>query len=176
MGDYARAEPFGLSALNITLNSLKTTSVILSERQQLAMSQTLRFQLDSYLSLAIDEGNSFRNKAARQVLTWKGGTLVRQRGMRLAASEPAIAEQFRQLQKVASQLASLSRATSASEQDNWRQQILELTATKEKMESELSQSSATFRDALKEITPELIQASIPTDAVFAVHPGMCQRL
>ena len=166
MGDYARAEPLAADSLKITLNSLKTTSVILSERQQLAMNQMLRYQLDGYLSLAIEEGNSFRAKAARQVLTWKGGTLVRQRAMRLAASDPAIAQQFKQLQSVSSQLASFSRASVDKKPDDWRKQIRELTDTKEKLESELSQSSATYRDALKEITPELIQASIPANAVL----------
>ena len=166
MGDYARAEPLAADALRITLNSLQVSSVILSERQQLAMNQMLRYQLDSYLSLAVNEGNSFRAKAARQVLTWKGGTLVRQRAMRLAASDPTIAEQFKQLQSVSSQLASLSRASVDKKPDDWREQIRNLTDAKERLESQLSQSSAAFRDALKEITPELIQASIPPDAVL----------
>ena len=86
--------------------------------------------------------------------------------MRLAASDPAVAEQFRQLQTAVSRLASLSRAAPDSELGNWRQQVRELTAAKEKLESELSQSSAAFRDTLKEITPELIQASVPADAVL----------
>ena len=166
MGDYARAEPLSSSSLSITLNSLKATALIQSERQQLAMNQMLRFRLDNYLSLAINEGQQFRSKAARQVLTWKGSTLVRQRAIRLSASDPAVAEQFKKLQAVASQLASLSRATPDSDQDDWRKRIGQLTADKEKLEAELSRSSAAFRDALKEITPELIQASIPDDAVL----------
>ena len=166
MGDYERAEPLAADALKITLNHLRTTSLVLSERQQLAMSQMLRFRLDSYLSMAIGEGDSFRSKAARQVLIWKGATLARQRGMRLAAADPEIGEQFKQLQSLSRQLASLSRTAPATEPDDWKKQIRELTAAKEKVEAELSQRSATFRDALKTITPELIQASIPADAVL----------
>ena len=166
MGDYARAEPLAADALTITRNHLRTTSLILSERQQLAMSQIARYQLDSYLSLAIDEGSSFRSKAARQALIWKGATLARQREMRLAATDPEIGEQFKQLQLLSRQLASLSRVAPNSGPDDWKKQIRELTAAKERIEAELSQKSAAFRDALKTITPELIQASIPVDAVL----------
>ena len=166
MGNYARAESLAANSLKITLNHLRETSLILSERQQLAMNQMLRYQLDSYLSLSIEEGNGFRSKAARQVLTWKGATLVRQRGIRLAATDPEIGEQFKQLQSLSRQLASLSRIAPDEKADDWKHRIRELTDKKERLEVELSQKSANFRDALKTITPELIQTSIPADGVL----------
>ena len=166
MGDYEQAKPLVADSLKITFNSMRTNSVILSERQQLAMNQMLRFQLDSYLSLAIAKEGKFQSKAARQVLTWKGATLVRQRSMRIAASDPMIAEQFRLLQSVSSQLASLSRANFDQKPNGWQQQVRGLTDAKENLEAQLSQSSAAFRDTLKEVTSELIQASIPSDAVL----------
>ena len=166
IGDYARSEPLALDALLITINHLRSTSLILSERQQLAMNQMLRSRLDRYLSLSIEEGDSFRSKAARQVLTWKGATLARQRGMRLAAADPEIGEQFKQLQTLSRQLASLSRVGPTQKANDWKQQVQELTTKKERLEAQLSQKSASFRDALKTITPELIQASIPTDGVL----------
>ena len=137
MGDYQRAEPFASESLESTLSALKRTSVFQSERQQLAMNRMLRFRLDNYLSLAINEGERLRSRAAKQVLVWKGRTLVRQRAMRLAASDPAISDQFSQLQSVAGQLASLSRTRSNKDQHDRKSRIRELTAAKEKLESQL---------------------------------------
>ena len=164
--DFARGEPLIRQSLAITRNHIRATSTILSERQQLAMTQTLRYLLDSYLSLAIEEGKTFHVSAAREVLVWKGATLARQRAMRLAADDPAIAEQFKQLQAVSRKLAALSRAAPDSEREQWSQQVRELTSSKEALESELSQKSAVFRDALKTITPELIQAAVPENGVL----------
>jgi CHAT domain-containing protein/Flp pilus assembly protein TadD len=165
-GEYARAEPLAANALEITLKHLQRTSLVLSERQQLAMNQSLRFRLDHYVSLAIEEGDTYRSKAARQILTWKGATLVRQREMRKAAGDPGIADQFKQLLSLASRLATISRADLDAKPKNWRQQVQELTSAKEKLESELSRKSAKFREALNVVTPELIQTSIPKDAVL----------
>jgi CHAT domain-containing protein len=166
MGDNAKAEPLAATALIRTVRHLEAASVILSERQQLAMNQMLRFRLDYYVSLALNAGQRYQAKAARAALTWKGAILVRQRAMRLAAREPRVTKRFTQLQQITRQLASLSRATPEADQDDWKQRITALTADKERLETELSRDSAAFRSALKVITPELIQASIPNNGVL----------
>ena len=165
MGRSEEAKRLTESSLELTRSLLEETSIILSERQQLAMNQMLRYRLDSYLSLALD-GDTFRSEAAREVLQWKGATLVRQRGMRLAAEEPGIAVHFAELQQISRQLASLSRATPTGDLVTWKQRITKLTTDKERLESQLSRDSAAFRSATQQITPKQIQAAIPDDAVL----------
>ena len=165
MGDGAKAEPLYLQALEISRDVLERAALVQSERQQLAMGQMLRYRLDSYVSFTLQSGQ-FQVSAAREVLRWKGATLVRQRAMRLAAEDPAIADRFRALQQVSRRLASLSRATPAGDLDNWKTQITDLTAEKERLEAQLSGDSSAFRSAMEEITPQQIQAAVPRDAVL----------
>ena len=166
MSDWKNAESLAAESLKISFNLLADSSIALSERQQLAMNQQLRHRLDGYLSLAIQEGASFRSKAARQVLNWKGQTLVRQRNIRLVGKTPALNERFTQLQSVSRKLASLSRTSPDFNTDTWMNRVEELTRSKEELEAELSSKSIAFQDATKTVTPDAIQASIPNDAVL----------
>ena len=166
MGDRPRAAELMVSSLDHTVRHLDETSLVLSERQQLDMNQMLRHQLDSYLSLALDTGQDIRVDAARAAMKWKGATLVRQRSMRLASRDPNIAQRFKQLQQVARQLASLSRAKHTADNAGWEQQINSLTIEKEKLEAELSRSSAAFRSTLKTVSSKMIQASIPREGIL----------
>ncbi len=165
MNDYAKAEPLARQALSISRVSLDSSALILAERQQLAMSQAIRYQLDGYISLALESGQ-FHVSAAREILRWKGATLVRQRAMRMAAEDPSIAEQFNELQQVARQLVSLSRVVPAVNPKAWRQRIDSLTDQKEKLEAQISRASSTFRDAQAESSFEDIQASLPDGGVL----------
>jgi len=56
MGDYPRAEPLYVQAMEISLRSLEQTASVQTESQQLAMSQSLRYQLDNSIrcGLAMD--------------------------------------------------------------------------------------------------------------------------
>ena len=166
MGKYVSAESLAADALESGMQLLEETSVVLSERQQLAMNQSLRLRLDNYLSLAIEEGETYRTKAAEYILTLKGATLVRQRGMRLAASEPAIKGKFEKLQKVVGRLATLSHTPIKFQTDDWNSKIGELTIAKEKLEAEISEESKPFRIAMTAVTPELIQESVPEGTVL----------
>ncbi|APZ93239.1 CHAT domain-containing protein [Fuerstiella marisgermanici] len=164
-GDYGRSEQFASDSLRLTRSLLDRSAVILSERQQLAMSQMLRHRLDSYVSLTL-ESDEFLSQAARQVLQWKGATLVRQRSMRRAADEPGIADGFAKLQQVTRQLAALSRAAPTENIADWKQQISQLTHDKERLEAQLSRDSASFRAAMQKIKFEQIQAAIPANGVL----------
>lgn len=167
MQDYARAEPLIREAVAISRASLDASSLIQSERQQLAMGRSLRHELDGYLSLGVQSGNYARNIFA-DVLRWKGATLVRQRGMRLAAGDPVVGDLFAQLQHTATQLASLSRSVpeKPADQDAWRARLAELTQRKERLESELSAKSAPFRSATQPISLDALLASLPNDVVL----------
>ncbi len=166
-GFQSQAEPLYREALRITRRVLESTASVQSERQQLAMGQSLRARLDSYVSFGL-ASNGYPRRVFGEVLAWKGATLVRQRGMRLAADDPAVGELFGKLQRTARQLASLSRALPEKDdvQAAWRKQIAELAAAQEQLEAELSAKSAAFRQATREVTVDDLLAALPQDAVL----------
>ncbi|MCA9124864.1 MAG: CHAT domain-containing protein, partial [Planctomycetales bacterium] len=165
MGYYARAEPPFRQAVQVTRVHLEDSALVLSERQQLAMGQMQRYQLDSYINL-VRAAEDYAGMLFNEVLAWKGATLVRQRGMRLAASDPAIADQFHKLQQVSRQLAKLALATPDKQLDLWRGRVRDLTNEKERLEAELSQQSAAFRAAQQEITFAQLLVALPVDTVL----------
>ena len=164
---WTESERYVHEALRVLRTAVEETAAIQSERQQLAMGQMLRTYLNLYISLGLNS-RKFTPEVFGEVLFWKGATLVRQRGMRLAADEPAVQELFSQLQRAATQLASLSRAMPAKEdeQQAWRKRLTELTQEKERLEARLSAKSAAFRDATKQVTLDQLLAALPQDAVL----------
>ncbi|QDV54197.1 CHAT domain-containing protein [Rosistilla oblonga] len=172
-GEYAKAEPLIRSALQSNRRSLSDSALIQSERQQLDMANELRQLLDDYLMLAIS-AEQFEESAYRELLNWKGATLLRQQQIRKAGETPETASLFEELQQTASRLASLSRLEiDPLNQDRWQRQLNELTSAKERIEVELSQRSAAFRRVREQITLDDLQAAIPENAVlvdyFAYH-------
>jgi len=167
MGNYAKAEPMYRRALLSSRGFLERTAMAQSERQQLAMGQMLRHQLDAYISLAVRKGD-MPQKAFEQVLLWKGATLVRQRRYRRVADEPKVAPLFKQLQKVTMRLASLARAFPKKEDEvtAWKEQIAALTAEKERLEAALSRQSVAFRKMKRQVTGADVAAALPKNAVL----------
>ncbi|MCC7334772.1 MAG: CHAT domain-containing protein, partial [Pirellulaceae bacterium] len=160
------AIPLHEDSLAIQRKRIHEAATILSERQQLAMNQSLRFHLDNYIDTCTRSSLAPKN-AVSNVMLWKGSTLYRQRQMRKAADSPAIADQFAKLQLAVRQLSQLAQAPPGPDKyDNWKQRLAELTAEKETLESGLSRKSAAFRDAMQEITFEQIQQAIPADTVL----------
>ncbi|WP_417731252.1 CHAT domain-containing tetratricopeptide repeat protein [Rosistilla oblonga] len=163
---HAQADALFQRALEGRRELLENTSRAQSERQQLSMASGLRFELDTYLSL-LARADVPKENAFRQVLAWKGSTLVRQRQMRQIADDDSIAPVFEQLQHVSSQLATLSRVEPTTEkQAVWQTQIAELTDAKEKLEAELSQKNAEFRESPKPVAIEDLRAALPPDAAL----------
>lgn len=161
-----RAVPLFREALQVTRASLETAAVVQSERQQLAMAEGLRGQLDGLLSVAVLAGD-YQEPAFREVLAWKGATLVRQRQLRKVIENDQAAPLFRQLQQTTTRLATLSRTfPDTDKQAEWRGQIIELTAAKERLETKLSRQSAEFRAAKKQVTLEDLLTTLPADAVL----------
>lgn len=165
MGNLAKAEQLSRAALRISRNLQERSAIILSERQQIAMGQKLREKLAGYVSLALQFEES-KSSAARQLLQLKGSTLVRQRAMRLAAADPAVADRFRGLQVATRQLSSLARTSPGSDVQSWRDRLSKLTSRKERLEAELSRDSTAFREAQKRVAFEEIQGSVPEDGVL----------
>ena len=109
-GDYARAEPLLRQAVLIRRRQLEATAVVQSERQQLAMLQSVRSYLDHYLALTAGQ-DQFSASAYQQMLAWKGMVFRRQRLARAGEQTPELAALFQQLQQVAGQLAKQAWAT-----------------------------------------------------------------
>ena len=166
MGDYTRAEALFVEAIDLTLNHLEKTAASQSEQQQILMSQSLRYRLDNYLGSCI-EGKLNPHDAIARLVAWKGSILRRSRSLRLAAADPAIADQFRQLQSVASQISAATRTTPKTEQlAAWKQRFGDLNEQQRKLEAELMRSSTVFRAAVEQVSFDSIRQSIPEDGVL----------
>jgi CHAT domain-containing protein len=168
MGDYAQAEPLYGQALAITRRSLALTSAAQSERQQIAMASSLRYQLDSYLSLT--GAHSLPAASAYdEVLVWKGQALARQRAIQASRDDQASAPLWSEFQTTSQRLAALTFATpTPAQQEAWRRQIRELSERRERLEAELSQKSAAFRGAkrLETLKGADLQAVLPAGTVL----------
>jgi CHAT domain-containing protein/tetratricopeptide (TPR) repeat protein len=164
--DYAQAEPLLRQAVEIIRRQLDATAAVQSERQQLAMLQSVRCFIDNYLTLIAQSGH-YAEPAYREVLAWKGIVLRRQRQARAAGETPELLAIFAQLQKVATQLSSLAWATPDPKQEaGWRDRVDRLSAEKDRLEAELSRMSTAYRQAKRPVTLEEVQAALPQDAVL----------
>jgi CHAT domain-containing protein/Tfp pilus assembly protein PilF len=168
-GDHAAARPLYEQAVEIVRGNLDLAADALTERQQLAMTDALRGDLDFYLAAAPRVGIGDEASYA-QVLAWKGAVLERQRRLRVlrrtlaADPRPEVARAAQEWQSVVVRLATRALAQPPTGQEGaWRTQITELTQTKEALEADLTQRSAAFRAARAEArrTPEQLRASLP---------------
>jgi CHAT domain-containing protein len=165
-GDCARAEPLQRQAVSIQRRHLEATSVVQSERQQLAMLQSVRSFLDNYLALTAGQ-EQFSASAYQQMLAWKGMVFRRQRLARAGEQTPELTALFGKLQQVARQLAKQAWATPDPQQEaHWRENVERLSAEKERLEAELSARSAAYRQARRQVTLEDLQQALPKDVVL----------
>jgi CHAT domain-containing protein/Tfp pilus assembly protein PilF len=167
-GDYARAEPLLRQGLEISRGNLDLTAVVQAERQQLAMTDRLRGNLDAYLALAV-RVHLAGAPAYGHLLAWKGAVFARQQRLRLERQQPELAAEFARLQRTTGRLARLALAVpDPKQQETYRRQLQQLTEDKERQESELAQKSAAFRQqqARIRLTPAQVQALLPKDAAL----------
>jgi CHAT domain-containing protein len=167
-GDYARAEPLFRQGLEISRGQLDLAAAVQAERQQLAMTDLLRFSLDTYLTLAT-RAHQGGEPAYRHLLAWKGAVFARQHRLRLERQHPELAADFARLQNTTSQLAQLALAVPQPQQrEAYRRQLQQLTEDKERQESDLAHKSAAFRQeqARARLTPAQLQALLPKDAAL----------
>jgi len=168
-GDVDRAEVLLRRTLEIARSNLKLAAAGQSERQQLAMTQALRYILD--VALSLDRQAKHTGEGAyRSVLSWKGAVFAQQREARVfrraveRAPQPEIIPMFDDLQGTARRLATLALAVpDPKQQTAWRRQVATLSEQKEHLEVELARRSAEFRRAQsrRETTPERVQAALP---------------
>ena len=166
MGDYARSEPLYREALDIQRRLLQETFAVLSERQQLAMTRSLRRTLDGYLSVT-SETDGDDERSYGYVLAWKGMVFVRQRQTRLAGARPELAPLVDELQSTASGLAALVFSQpDPSQHEVWRKRVAELSEKKERLEAELARRGAPFSTSEEELTAERLRTTIPPDTAL----------
>ena len=165
-GDYRRAEPLFRQAVEIIRRHIEATSIVQSERQQLAMLQDSRNYLDGYLNLAAGSGR-FAAAVYGESLAWKGIVLRRNRLARAGTKSPELLETFTRLQRLTTQLARLAWATPDPKQEtNWQERTAKLSAEKEQLEADLSARSAEYGHAKRQVAPEEVQAALPQNAVL----------
>jgi tetratricopeptide (TPR) repeat protein len=168
MGDFAQAEPLQRRGLQIECSNLELAAAAQSERQQLAMARYLRVTLDGYLSLAPRAGQP-ADRAYRHVLAWKGTVLLRQRRLHLQRQRPELVADFAKLDSTAGRLAALALAVPGpGQRDAYRRQIQELSEEKERLEADLADRSAAFRQQreLARLTPRQLQEALPPDTAL----------
>jgi len=125
------------------------------------MGESLRYQLDNYLSLATHE-SGFQEAAYAALLRWKGSVWQRQQRQRLLVDQPELRPRFEQLQSASSKLATLTLDPPAPQQlDAWHRQLDDLTQQRENLERDLSLASVEFRESQLPVTPEQLRASLP---------------
>ena len=175
-GDYAGAEPLARQAVEAIRRHVEATAVVQSDRQQLAMLQSVRKYLDGYLGLAADHDHDHgymvpdghgAEVAYREMLAWKGIVLRRERQIRTGTQSPELAASFQQLQRVATQLSKMAWTTPDPKQAaDWRQRVANLSAEKERLEAKLVARSDAYHRAKQQVTLEQLQAALPADAVL----------
>jgi tetratricopeptide (TPR) repeat protein len=157
-GDHEQAATLLRQSVALTRDQLDLAAAAQSERQQLRMAESLRYQLDSYLSVSRAAGT----QAYEPILSWKGAVTVRQQRLRLERRDPALAAQLRD---VAGQLAALAFATpEPGQRDAYQQRILKLSERKEQLEKDLAQKSAGSQ--LARLSPEELQRALPAGTVL----------
>jgi tetratricopeptide (TPR) repeat protein/CHAT domain-containing protein len=167
-GDHAGAEASWAQALAGTRRNLELTFAVQSERQQLILARALRARLDAYLSLTTRHPVP-SEQVYRHVLAWKGAVFARQQWLRLERQQAGLAADFARLRAVSARLSNLSFASpDPKDQEAWRRRIQDLTAEKERLESDLAEHSSAFRDQrdLAELDPSRVRQVLPPDTAL----------
>jgi CHAT domain-containing protein/tetratricopeptide (TPR) repeat protein len=167
-GEPARAEPLLKASLEIARRNLELAATAQSERQQLAMAQSLRSALDVYLSLTAGAPVSGA-PVYRYVLRWKGAVFTRQQSILHGPGALELTPLLDEWQRTTRRLATLALAVpEPKNQEAWRKQLAKLTEKKEQLEGELSRRSTPFRTQREqqERSPAHIQAVLPQDVAL----------
>ncbi|MDZ4852170.1 MAG: CHAT domain-containing tetratricopeptide repeat protein [Pirellulaceae bacterium] len=156
-----------------TREALNRSSAIQSERQQIALSTSLKYQLDNYVSCLVDAGSdrtdAMVNKAYQQVFGWKGSVLVRQRQIRQLVDSEDGADFFEQLQKATIKLSKLSNSVpeDPASIESWKKDVQQANEEKESIQREMTRLVSQRMDHdQKSMSFQRFQASLPKNAVM----------
>lgn len=171
---YAEGERLARRSVHTSRKLMERCAAIQCERQQLAMSETTRYYLDGYLTLAT-AAEAPADRVYADVLAWKGAVTIRQQTMRRLrrrlekSGQPEALKLYRDLEEATRRLASLSQAIAQQrESENLPQELERLSNEIERLEQALAGISETFRQgrAQQERTPAELSGSLPAETVL----------
>ncbi|CAK9099730.1 Nephrocystin-3 [Durusdinium trenchii] len=170
MGDSAQAVPLAEQATAIIRRQLEATSLVQSERQQLAMLKENRVFLDNLLDVSLS-ADLPAAETWNEVVVWKGSVFVRQQALRelREQDDPALTALLDELTDVARRRSTLLFQTPTPEQAAARRdQLATLAERQEQLEAELLRESATFRTGQEAatVTAAGLQTLLPRGSVL----------
>ena len=169
-----RRQSFWPKPWTSSARQLDATADVQSERQQLAMNQTLRGYLDDFLS-ATAKAESSGVEVYPAVLAWKGAVTARQQAIRRMREarqgqlDPRTAELYRQLREKTAALANLSQAVpTPAEAAAYRARLDQLRDEVESFQQKLAAVSASYRHELEQHrrTPDDVRRALPAGTVL----------
>ena len=144
-----------------------------SERQQIAFSSSLKYQLDNYLTCVLDskinDNDPIISEAYEQVFGWKGSVLVRQRQMRQFIKSGRAVDVFSELQRATIELSKLSNSVpeDAASLPDWQKKIQIADECKESLQRQLSQLTTDYLDAdATSMSLKQLQELLPEDVIL----------
>lgn len=164
-GDSEQAAKYLGEAYLRTAENLDQTAVVLTEAQQLALTQSVQYRLHTYLS-GLLECTGRDAEAYAAVLNWKGATLLRQRATRQAADDPQLASILGELQTVTRHWSTIMRLDSPSRTPEVASRLTALSQQKENLERQLARSSAAYRTSQQSLTLEQLSGALPPETVL----------
>jgi tetratricopeptide (TPR) repeat protein/CHAT domain-containing protein len=134
---YAEAGLRLQRALGIVFEHINNNSHTYTERQQIAYQHKLQLILDGFLRCMLRAGSGSEN-SYREVLAWKGSTLVRQRAQALFVDSPELAAMRAEQRQIVPQLSSLKTKMAQSGADGdekkWEAKYQQLNELREELE------------------------------------------
>ena len=183
MKQPARGEPLSRRALAIARQNLDLTAAVQSERQQLAMTQMVRWHLDSYLYVTM-AAKVPPEQVYREVLACKGVVWTRQqwtrrmRQDRAGTENPEAAKLYADLEQASRALANLTRSNTDSQHgDEHRRKLDALSEDVERLQRRLAAASQPYRQQVMQQnrTTADIQQALPPGAALVdfIEHGHC---
>ncbi len=168
VGDRQKAASLLSDALVMCQNVLRQNFGVLAEREQLVLERQERHYLDVYLSVT-DELRTPATESYRHLLAAKGAVTADQWLSRLERRRPELAPLTEQMRDTGARLAHLSFSTpDPSHREAWLKQISDLTEHKERIEQELANKSAAFREGRPTTRPDpnALRKTLPPNAAL----------
>jgi CHAT domain-containing protein len=172
-GKYAEAVALYQEALGFTRREFNQSAIFQSERQQIAHSSSLKYQLDNLIDCVLaagpDAGSSMVMAAYEQALQWKGSVLVRQQKIREGATSETELRLFEELQLATMNLSKLSNSMPLEPEaiEAWRNDVQLANEKKEALQRNLASQTARFLDAnASPWSYDRFRRSLPNDIVL----------
>ena len=164
--DALTAEPLLRRGLKVLRQHLNLSATVLSERQQLRMSNMFKIHFSAWLSMSPEAGVA-TTEQYESVLSWKGAVTENQLALRSDLEDPRTQDLFAEWGRVSRELATFIRTVPNHQSPReWLQRLESLTNRKEVLESELSGRSERFDQVLNSPRVEELLRSLPAETAL----------